>query len=76
MQFLTGPVRIRETANSLNYNPPWTKTLLLTSLALHRYGNYESERIWFDPRPGTVNVLLAPNSAGKSVLRADRKSVV
>lgn len=41
----------------------------LTSLALHRYGNYESERIWFDPRPGAVNVLLAPNSAGKSVLR-------
>ena len=40
------------------------------SLILHRYGNYEAERISFDPRPGTVNVLLAPNSAGKSVLRA------
>src|ERR1700692_4241749 len=41
----------------------------LASFSLHRYGNYEAERICFDPRPGTVNILLAPNSAGKSVLR-------
>ena len=42
----------------------------LASFTLHRYGNYEAERICFDARPGTVNILLAPNSAGKSVLRA------
>src|SRR5471030_639044 len=41
----------------------------LTSLTLYRYGNYDAERICFDPRPGSVNILLAPNSAGKSVLR-------
>ena len=41
----------------------------LTSLILNRYGNYEAERICFDPAPGKVNILLAPNSAGKSVLR-------
>jgi uncharacterized protein YhaN len=41
----------------------------LTSMSLHRYGNYEAERISFSPAAGTVNILLAPNSAGKSVLR-------
>jgi uncharacterized protein YhaN len=41
----------------------------LTSLTLHRYGNYESDRISFSARPGVVNILWAPNSAGKSVLR-------
>src|SRR5271165_5414463 len=41
----------------------------LTSVTLNRYGNYEAERISFSPENGTVNVLLAPNSAGKSVLR-------
>ena len=41
----------------------------LTAMTLQRYGNYESERILFSPAPGTVNILLAPNSAGKSVLR-------
>src|ERR1700693_4750199 len=41
----------------------------LTGMTLQRYGNYESERILFCPAPGTVNILLAPNSAGKSVLR-------
>src|ERR1700681_3585966 len=41
----------------------------LTSVTLNRYGNYEAERIAFSPEKGTVNVLLAPNSAGKSVLR-------
>ncbi len=41
----------------------------LTSVTLNRYGNYEAERISFSPAQGTVNVLLAPNSAGKSVLR-------
>jgi uncharacterized protein YhaN len=41
----------------------------LTSVTLQRYGNYEAERILFSPVKGTVNILLAPNSAGKSVLR-------
>src|SRR5580704_413532 len=41
----------------------------LTAVTLQRYGNYDSERIFFDPTPGRVNILLAANSAGKSVLR-------
>ncbi|MSP01719.1 MAG: hypothetical protein EXR07_11825 [Acetobacteraceae bacterium] len=41
----------------------------LTSIALTRYGNFEAERICFDPAPGVVNLLWAPNSSGKSVLR-------
>ena len=41
----------------------------LTALALNRYGNFEAERIAFDPRPGVLNLLIAPNGAGKSVLR-------
>jgi uncharacterized protein YhaN len=41
----------------------------LTAMTLQRYGNYQSERILFSAAPGTVNILLAPNSAGKSVLR-------
>ena len=41
----------------------------LTSLTLYRYGNYDAERISFGSAPRTVNILLAPNSAGKSVLR-------
>src|SRR4051812_14012785 len=41
----------------------------LSSMTLQRYGNYESEHISFDATPGSINVLLAPNSAGKSVLR-------
>src|SRR4051794_29584909 len=41
----------------------------LTAMTLQRYGNYDFERISFSPAPGTVNLLLAPNSAGKSVLR-------
>jgi len=42
----------------------------LASLTLVRYGNYDSEKIRFDTNRGTVNILLAPNSAGKSVLRS------
>ncbi len=40
-----------------------------TALTLQRYGNYDAERIHFRPDAGVVNILLAPNSAGKSVLR-------
>ena len=41
----------------------------LTSLTLERYGNFEREEIPFDPRPGRLNLVVAPNGAGKSVLR-------
>jgi uncharacterized protein YhaN len=41
----------------------------LTALTLTHYGNFKSDRILFDPEPGVVNVLLAPNGGGKSVLR-------
>src|SRR3954467_10599259 len=41
----------------------------LTALRLSRYGNFEAERIAFDPRRGVLNLLIAPNGAGKSVLR-------
>jgi len=42
----------------------------LTTLTLNRYGNFDTERITFDPTPGVLNLLLAPNGGGKSVLRA------
>nr|WP_294523061.1 AAA family ATPase [uncultured Rhodopila sp.] len=41
----------------------------LTALTLNKYGCFEDERIVFDPRPGVLNLLIAPNGAGKSVLR-------
>jgi uncharacterized protein YhaN len=41
----------------------------LLSLQLTRYGHFAGERIGFDPRPGRINLLCAPNGAGKSVLR-------
>lgn len=41
----------------------------LTALSLTRYGNFAEERITFDPAPGRLNILVAPNGAGKSVLR-------
>ncbi len=41
----------------------------LTSLHIERYGNLESTRLTLDPAPGVVNLVVAPNGAGKSVLR-------
>jgi uncharacterized protein YhaN len=41
----------------------------LTALTLNKYGCFEDERILFDPRPGVLNLLIAPNGTGKSVLR-------
>ncbi|MGI3776539.1 MAG: AAA family ATPase [Janthinobacterium lividum] len=41
----------------------------LESLVLERYGNFEREAVRLDPRPGRLNLLVAPNGAGKSVLR-------
>ena len=42
----------------------------LTSLTLNRYGNFDNQRMTFDARPGVLNLLLAPNGSGKSVLRS------
>ena len=39
------------------------------SLSLERYGNFAAQTVRLDPRPGRLNLLLAPNGAGKSVLR-------
>ncbi|MGI4975387.1 MAG: AAA family ATPase, partial [Janthinobacterium lividum] len=41
----------------------------LESLVLEKYGNFEREAVRLDPRPGRLNLLVAPNGAGKSVLR-------
>ena len=41
----------------------------LTALTLTRYGPFRANRIVFDPAPGRLNLLIAPNGAGKSVLR-------
>lgn len=41
----------------------------LTGLALRRYGPFEDMALAFDPTPGRINLVLAPNGAGKSVLR-------
>ncbi len=41
----------------------------LVSLQLTRYGNFAADRIDFDPLPGRVNLLFAPNGGGKSVVR-------
>jgi len=39
------------------------------SLELHNYGPFAATRIDFETRPGCINLLLAANGAGKSVLR-------
>ncbi|MFC0407192.1 AAA family ATPase [Roseomonas elaeocarpi] len=41
----------------------------LTSLSLRRYGPFEDATLRFDPAPGRINLVLAPNGTGKSVLR-------
>ncbi len=41
----------------------------LTALTLTNYGIFESERIAFAAEPGRINLLIAPNGAGKSILR-------
>jgi uncharacterized protein YhaN len=42
----------------------------LTALSLRNYGNFADTNLEFDPAPGRINLVLAPNGAGKSVLRA------
>jgi uncharacterized protein YhaN len=41
----------------------------LTGLTLRRYGPFEEAMLAFDPAPGRINLVLAPNGTGKSVLR-------
>lgn len=41
----------------------------LRSLTLENYGIFRAQRIAFDPTPGRINLLIAPNGAGKSILR-------
>ena len=41
----------------------------LLSLTLENYGIFHAQRIAFDPAPGRINLLIAPNGAGKSILR-------
>ena len=41
----------------------------LRSLRLEHYGNFECCELALDPEPGRINIVEAPNGAGKSVLR-------
>jgi uncharacterized protein YhaN len=41
----------------------------LESLILDCYGPFLRQELAFDPAPGRINLLVAPNGAGKSVLR-------
>ena len=41
----------------------------LRSLTLENYGIFRAQRIVFDATPGRINLLIAPNGAGKSILR-------
>lgn len=41
----------------------------LRRLLIERYGNFERAELALDPRPGRINLVVAPNGAGKSVLR-------
>lgn len=41
----------------------------LSRLLIEKYGNIDQADLAFDPSPGCINLLLAPNGAGKSVLR-------
>jgi uncharacterized protein YhaN len=44
--------------------------LRLAHLCLERFGPFERLDLPLDPRPGCVNVVVAPNGFGKSVLRS------
>ncbi|MFC7554906.1 AAA family ATPase [Pseudoroseomonas wenyumeiae] len=41
----------------------------LTRLTLRQYGSFADASLRLDPAPGRINLVLAPNGAGKSVLR-------
>ena len=41
----------------------------LRSFSLENYGNFADARLALDPEPGHINLVLAPNGGGKTVLR-------
>ena len=41
----------------------------LGTLTLERYGPFETLHLPFDPAPGRLNLIVAPNGYGKSVIR-------
>ncbi|MGH7114531.1 MAG: AAA family ATPase, partial [Stellaceae bacterium] len=41
----------------------------LTSFTLENYGNFRQVALSLDPGPGRINLVVAPNGAGKTVLR-------
>ena len=41
----------------------------LAALTLENYGPFQRQEFVLDPAPGRINLLVAPNGAGKSVLR-------
>ncbi len=41
----------------------------LSGLTLENYGPFQRQALVLDPAPGRINLLVAPNGAGKSVLR-------
>ena len=41
----------------------------LTSFTLENYGNFRRLELHLDPDPGRINLIVAPNGAGKTVVR-------
>ena len=41
----------------------------LTSFTLENYGNFDRLELRLDPEPGRITLIVAPNGAGKTVLR-------
>ncbi len=41
----------------------------LKTLTLRHFGNFEDQRVTFDPAPNRINVLVLPNGGGKTMMR-------
>jgi uncharacterized protein YhaN len=41
----------------------------LKTLTLRHFGNFEDQRVTFDPAPDRINVLVLPNGGGKTMMR-------
>lgn len=48
----------------------------LARFRIENYGPFETKELVFAARPGTVNLVIAPNGAGKSVLRQALRDLV